>query len=146
MKDEINEKTIVTPSFLISKNDFRVGNFFNGTYENEINNKIETVVCEILGYDPFSDYYWVENKEGIVDFRNFQKIHLTKKWLLKFGFTQEENGKFFKNDILSISIGECFYVFSNLGSGEARIKSNLKYVHELQNLYFGLTGHELTVV
>lgn len=74
----------------------------------------------------------------------FEGIPLTKELLLKYGFIQEENEYFFKNDTLLISIGVCFYVLSNLGSGEARIKTrNLKYLHQLQNLYFALTNKEL---
>ena len=80
-----------------------------------------------------------------------EPILLTEEWLLKFGFKSvgklhptfklrnyllEENmmreGKYFLRQIINKSDSLCL-------SGE------IKYVHQLQNLYFSLTGTELTI-
>ena len=68
---------------------------------------------------------------------NFKPIPLTEEWLLKFGF--ERNGKkltFWKIDLVEDEEG----IFS---FDESRIYIDIKYVHQLQNLYFALTGEEL---
>ena len=118
--------------------------------ELRIGNNIYFIICDK------EDTKLDEYKEITVDVADFEFIRdhnslfegipLTEELLLKYGLIQEENEYFFKNETLSISIGTCFYVLSNLGSGEARIKNNnLKYLHQLQNLYFSLTSRELTV-
>ena len=81
----------------------------------------------------------------------FEPIPLTEEWLLKFGFKKkmgfyEIRGKRSKlmlvkstlrinlaqQCITEITYGDC-YAF------------NLSSVHQLQNLYFALTGEELTI-
>ena len=74
----------------------------------------------------------------------YKPIPLTEEWLLKFGF-EFENKKFIKS---SLCIREYQY-----GSGLTIFLSNenfnfnveLKYVHQLQNLYHALTREELTL-
>lgn len=70
-------------------------------------------------------------------------IPLTEEWLIKFGFRDGNEGfadewnKWFKDglelepfmDHFEMYINECVYI---------------KYVHQLQNLYFALTNEELT--
>jgi hypothetical protein len=78
----------------------------------------------------------------------YRPIPLTEKWLLKFlevkkfGFTiylpltnlkAEIHFEMYKNDIVSIIKSD----FAEL------ILDPIKYVHQLQNLYFALTGEEL---
>jgi hypothetical protein len=63
-------------------------------------------------------------------------IPLTEEWLVNFGFEQSTESIFKKNGILIIS-DVIFEVF--LGS----VIVKLQYVHQLQNLYFALTGEEL---
>jgi len=72
-------------------------------------------------------------------------IKLTEEWLLKFGFelmkqseytlnTYELNGIKLWNKKMDFS--ELIFEFSN---------QNIKYMHQLQNLYFALTNKELTI-
>ena len=69
-------------------------------------------------------------------------IPLAEEWLLKLGFEDDENGWFIKENpplIMSWNQNDktirCFgYSFSHI-----------YYVHQLQNLYFALTGEELTL-
>mgnify|MGYP003148218537 CR=1 FL=1 len=71
---------------------------------------------------------------------NYEPIPLTEEWLVKFGFVEN-----------SISIGSYAYLriekdltfavgvpYESGGNSRA-----LKHVHQLQNLYFALTGTEL---
>ena len=78
-------------------------------------------------------------------------ISLTEEWLLKFGFeicgygevhSMCFTGYRVKNsiwDVYAVSNGE-FVLHKN--TKETSI-TNIKYVHQLQNLYFSLTGEEL---
>lgn len=72
-------------------------------------------------------------------------IALTKEWLIKFGFYKEfESGLFIipsstlKLDYYDSDEGYMAVVFGN----DLKL---IKYVHQLQNLYFALTGEELTL-
>lgn len=70
-------------------------------------------------------------------------IPITSEWLLKFGFAQINHihdGEIFKKDWLRVS--------SDVFAWEWRggyIKNAPRYIHQLQNLYFALTGEELTI-
>lgn len=131
----------VMQSVLISENDFRVGNLFYGNYETEEDEKIHSVICKILGYEPFDSYFWVENKEGIEEFCSFQKIPITEEWILKLGFIKDEILEFYRNDKSNSTIIIDYDFICLLGYSHVKIK----YVHQLQNLYFALTQRELTV-
>lgn len=69
-------------------------------------------------------------------------IPLTEEWLIKFGFEKTDfGGKCFSyGDILIYPNESEYRLFAH-----QYIKGALKYVHQLQNLYFALTGEELTL-
>jgi len=67
-------------------------------------------------------------------------VELTKEWLLKFGFVEEFENKFHKNSIaIEIFENECIVYLGDF------VDLAIKYVHQLQNLYFALTVEELAV-
>jgi hypothetical protein len=89
----------------------------------------------------------------------FDPIPLTEEWLIKFGFFVKEeisNDNFFgchlyqNNDEFVIPYENTFHYIRDIsssehdGSTEYRT-TEIKYVHQLQNLYFALTGEELTI-
>lgn len=70
-------------------------------------------------------------------------IPLTEEWLLKFGAV-----KTFDNWQFTISVGAITLHFRRNNEwyselGGIYLGSKIKYVHQLQNLYFALTGNEL---
>ena len=87
----------------------------------------------------------------------FSPISLTEDWLFKFGFNKEIDNEFNpmvlvlnkrihlyadnQNDYSDIYA----FVFLGKNKDEIRICDNFKYVHQLQNLYFALTGIELQI-
>ena len=97
--------------------------------------------------------------QDIVDIQSHESviakpIPLTEEWLLKFGFVKLPTGEFkitHPNDMFD-------YILDELG-GEWHTAIDqdqeglewyafswgIKYVHQLQNLYFALTGNELTI-
>jgi len=73
----------------------------------------------------------------------YKPIPLTEEWLIKFGFELE--GYYKKYPLYSVmqhDESELICIGSINDSGNICC-SNVKYVHQLQNLYFSLTGKEL---
>jgi hypothetical protein len=81
---------------------------------------------------------------------NFNPIPLTAEWLIKFGLEKHDEMRLYPNiptyiDIINqvtVRKEESKWRFIYQGS---RLLNNLKYVHQLQNLFFALTGEELTI-
>lgn len=135
----------------IKPQDMRYGNLIKGIYYTEgydDDNEPKEVICKFLGYDPFSNYYWVDSveKSEIEEFDRFEPIPLSEQRLIELGFAKHEKGWFWKNWGLN---GTVIIVWMQpyerygiqLGEGRTRV---LNYVHQLQNLYYSLTGQELT--
>lgn len=70
-----------------------------------------------------------------------KKIPLTEEWLLKFGFEKELDGFYRKNKSLMIEF--IFYDSGVLCANQSICLNHIKYVNQLQNLYFALTETEL---
>jgi hypothetical protein len=68
-----------------------------------------------------------------------QPILLTEEWLLKFGFVENCYQDRFENKFIHV---ECNKI---RGKTELWIENipHIKYIHQLQNLYFALTGEDL---
>jgi hypothetical protein len=78
---------------------------------------------------------------------DFTPILLTEEWLLNFGFTKELDYFFIQispfGTTLYLDIEDNIYqIGCKYGSWYAN-NVNINYIHELQNLYFILTGKEL---
>lgn len=99
-----------------------------------------------------NDYFNEVIKVDLVIISNVKKmkikpIRVTKDWLHKFGFVPD---KTFKNyyRLCDESDNPCFVVnyhgdFSECNLDGFNVK--LRHIHKLQNLYFALTGQELTI-
>ncbi|MDV3470858.1 hypothetical protein CMV02_02890 [Elizabethkingia anophelis] len=71
-------------------------------------------------------------------------IELTEDWLLKFGFSKiRYTDK--KLNYYSKGFVKCYIENSNIFFDVIQGCIQVKYVHQLQNLYFALTGEELTI-
>ena len=107
-------------------NELRIGNI---VYANNV------------GTHPSNSYlesHTIADGKDIENAMWYFPILLTEEWLLKFGFKR----KHFECDLRQWWYNG-FYV-SDLNGLYAR-NVLLKYVHQLQNLYFALTGEELTI-
>jgi hypothetical protein len=119
-------------------NELRIGNL---TYRIEVKNKNNTVIDDITIYD-------MERIQEVHDKTfTYEPILLTEEWLLKFGFISDidktdnyfvklKYGKFIFQSDLSVNFTK---VYLRLNNSDVIIK----YVHQLQNLYFALTNKEL---
>lgn len=87
----------------------------------------------------------------------FNPISLTEAWLIKFGFEQGENSwwsaNYFTNcdevsEVMIISINvESFRlsVYDQDMGVPAYVGYNVQYIHQLQNVYYALTGKEMDI-
>lgn len=73
--------------------------------------------------------------------QNYDGIPLSEEWLIKFGVETWIIGNRFE---IRRNFDESFTVYGWSG-GESMFITHLKYVHQLQNLFFSLTGEELTI-
>jgi hypothetical protein len=80
------------------------------------------------------DVIQIERGEHIEYISLYDPIPLTEEWLLKFGLMS------IKTELGLWNNGDAIYFNYGL---EKSIQ--LKYVHQLQNLYFALTGEELEI-
>ena len=142
----------------MKENELRIGNLVksnNILYRKDefgklmsvlgINDKSATVTviedCNPIGYT-FGQF-----------FKYLEPIELTEDILLKCGFTENENGEpqidTFEGMALSISIKETPYKYTvwHVNTTECKyyMFAECKYLHQVQNLYFAITGNELSV-
>jgi hypothetical protein len=119
--------------------ELRIGNYVK--FDNHEDEYYKVSGCDIS-----------ELSDELIDL-NASPIPLTEEWLLKFGFIRHHYD--YANDVIYIKniadneIDNAEFewgVYPNeLGSGiQIKNRKSLKYVHQLQNLYFALTGEELT--
>lgn len=87
-----------------------------------------------------------EDGEDIwIDIWQFSPISITEKWLLKFGFKKNKYRSHFYTlgdyDVF-YEDNEWFFVICNYMENPPSV--NMYYVHQLQNLYYCISGKELT--
>ena len=120
--------------------ELRIGNLVNGVLTNK-HYTIDAWALREMENGNYQNSYDTETKV-------FVPIPLTEEWLLKFGF--ERHHADYANDIMYIknvpdNTEFEWGVYPNeLGSGiQIQNRNILKYVHQLQNIYFALCGEEL---
>jgi len=123
-------------------NELRIGNLVYYESENDYN-KLEKYLCKIDG----EDIHKIDREENYAN--SHKPIPLTEEWLLKFGF--EKDGfdwiiKLHYDTELILNFGKYSNaVIQDNEDGDSISLHNPKYVHQLQNLFFALTGKELTI-
>ena len=137
-----------------TENELRIGNYVQYTKNGYI--KYDTV--KSIYYDDELKIYRIELNNGDFNLYNLtvkgiNPIPLTRELLLKCGFSNDDDDN--KNLFLCLS-GESefieydgrekrFYVlFADGGDGGA-VKTKVKYLHQLQNLYYSISNKELKI-
>ena len=106
-------------------NELRIGNWIQFRHT-------ETPVRITLG-----DFVREYNDEHLED---YEPIPLTEEWLIKFGFEYSDlNGD---SGLWKIPP---FQIYGKYNQFIYDYRLDVNYVHQLQNLYFALTGEELTI-
>lgn len=93
-------------------------------------------------------YYQIESEhlqDEVFPYLQTWEIPLTEEWLLKFGFVTTQWDNF---DSYRLEIGNNDYAIVIYSDGHCEVGdiiiTKINYVHQLQNLYFALTGEEFT--
>ena len=121
-------------------NELRIGNIIKLSESNEI----------FMAYEICSSGFRVRNKneDTWIEEWQFEGIELTEERLVKFGFELD-----YKSDY-SISYGHiknCKFSYKfNITENKSWLEYHggaieCKYAHQLQNIYFALTGEELAI-
>jgi len=111
--------------------ELRIGNYFTG-YDGL--RQVDLELFCLLDND-------VELDEIIREF-----IPLTEDWLFKFGFKKDSiNFQFSGIAIWFSSYSKCYQLRYCLIGSDIERKINIEHVHQLQNLFFALTGEELEI-
>jgi hypothetical protein len=119
---------------MIKVNELRIGNYVQ--YENKHSDRCTTKVS-------YSDF---RNLTYEVNFKDFYTVELTEEWLLKAGFKLSManfnwNAAIGENEIgdFKLALRYC----ERIGWFFQSKCTIIKYVHQLQNLFFCITGEEL---
>ena len=126
---------------MIPINELRINNL---VYYNNKHNEIGIITEIKTSLIPKIDYVGINNRIDIYyQTKHINPIPLTEDWLLKFGFDNKHN----KDKFTIITKGKLNYEKGRTYFNSWTIlEKQPDYVHELQNLYFALTGTELTLI
>ena len=117
--------------------------------DNYLQDSVSKTILKVIEILPntFSTYVIDRTKFPLKKGWKAEPIPLTKKWLLDFGFKQNELTFSLANDEYSITIFFCdLWKFQYETPLESASLVNDFKVHELQNLYYSLTGRFLKLV
>ena len=135
-------------------NELRTGNYVLDVASNE--HRTIYGITHLEGFDVA--YVHFKNEFHKPATLLIQPIPLTEDWLKKFGFKKEKvstydkadyhwiysfiYNKHYHSDISVAKIKENGELYIFVGEGSP-IPNDIKYIHELQNLHYALTGREL---
>jgi len=136
---------------MIQANELRIGNILidNGFEAIRDSTDIMDSVVSITSiWDSGKLDYYIGRKVGEIyeneSIKEFSPIPLTEDWLVRFGFEYFKGNNSYQYDSF---MG--FTIWGRLKDGfsvhvqDIECGNPIKYVHQLQNLYFALTGEEL---
>jgi hypothetical protein len=137
-------KTDVSKS--VTDKDFRIGNLINYRIVDKMDERQEWLEVSEIDYD---DLRIIGAKHEMN--QDYQIIELTENWLERLGFSvisESSAGKrygYVIDGIFSSDLTFTFWKTTKEAGKFFRGDLELKSVHQIQNLYFALTGRELTV-
>lgn len=113
-------------------NELRLGNYVLGPNNNKI--------CKVFILSGKCE----DNHESIngYDCKCIEPVLLTEEWLLKLGF-QKTNCFKNKEMIIELGLNDIFHARKRITPESSIYICDVEYVHQLQNLYYALTGEEL---
>ena len=128
-------------------NEHRIGNLVNYKYYNPNPNNTEWLftAVEIVGINQSTFIFKHLNSKTKYKIGELHPIPLTEEWLLRFGF--EKPAHSWNGDVFHLSEWDAFPLHWAVAMNKngAMLVLKLKYVHQLQNLYFALTNQELEI-
>jgi hypothetical protein len=118
----------------MESNELRIGNLVHD-YDEEL------IIVSGISY---GDVYSL--KLGETPLARIKPIPLTEEWLIKFGFEEDGiNWYWFNTKDRFTDYGYAYNTKTNIIEFNECELIGIRYVHQLQNLYFALTGQELNI-
>jgi hypothetical protein len=114
--------------------DLRIGNLIEYHVFDELDNPQSQWVENLVDLDDL---------EAIDGSENYRPMEITKDILNRFGFEADGPGWYWLNEENRLTtVGFAYGMDNNIFEFEG-LEITMQYVHQLQNLYFALTGKEL---
>lgn len=107
--------------------ELRIGNYVE--YAN--------VMCEVRSY---SKDGFLQTDGVTAPITAYQPIEISERWLVKFGFIRQPWGLVKEGLLFKDRNHECKELTLEVGNG---FRTTVKYIHQLQNLYYAMTNEEL---
>ncbi|WP_061085214.1 hypothetical protein [Chryseobacterium indologenes] len=116
---------------MIAPQELRIGNYFQESSSKEII-QVESISKDTVAFSGYFTKGW-----------QAEPIELTEEWLFKLGYERDKNE-------YCVSGFDRFNVFQSVKGpyifcDDEKSIRYVEYVHELQNIFFALTGEELTI-
>lgn len=117
--------------------ELRIGNFVlhNGNWSYRSHSAPSVISWEE------SDWYALG--EYTISLEDVSPIPLTEKWLIDFGFEKDDYCQHYYTLDFEIRLHDDKWLYCPISEYFPAYSVVLPYVHQLQNLYFAITGEEL---
>lgn len=121
---------------MIKATELRIGNWVHTQHRKMVKGLHEPIQLKVV--TPQEEHKW-------------EPIPLSAEWLERMGFKWHEEGK-----VYSIQVGNALYIDLDMDfdcsitpetwrGSPVTVWADIKYVHQLQNLFHSLTGKELEI-
>jgi hypothetical protein len=127
--------------------EIRIGNIIGRQFFNIANRKIEIRDCICLEPRQSRCLVRLGKSNRAIFYEDLEGIPLTEEWLLRLGFkcfpwgwVVDVNGNY--KVLIKFQEKPNLSAWLEVGNGH---RADFTFVHELQNLFFALTGEELTI-
>lgn len=124
--------------------NLRIGNLLTWKDQEDPTEAILTYVGGVLNDCIWLEWVWADGKADYIDcdLDCVKGIEITEDWLIKFGFdlvVKEGN----QGEFRVYQLNEITYNTNHGWWWKHQLTVQPKYIHELQNLFFAITGTEL---
>ena len=133
---------------MIKENELRLNNLVTDEWYDSFKTiiKVDSINEKGINLEIIDDGNWAEIAQRWIkpeyEFNSIFPIPLTEEWLIKFGVKLMPESEYTMNtyDIAG------FKLWRTNGKFLFNDKIEIKYVHQLQNIYFALTNKELELI
>lgn len=138
--------------------ELRIGNYVK--INNEVWYEFKDKPMQVTGISEYKDESFPNSQHTVnlkyfnLSFGQFEEfidpIEITDEWLERFGFKMLNFDSYDHDGYIILYLQCGFFKFcldlsNNFSTVEGKGLPVIKYVHQLQNLFFAITGHELHV-
>jgi len=134
----------------IKASELRTGNILDYLIEDKLDDRQEWYEPSAVDWQDIKYFAEREAKnKGLVPNgpvrEHYKPIPITEDWLVNLGFVQpKDKFDYYKDDLIEVCVqDDTVHVWVLYSVGSAIQVFHIQYIHQLQNLYFSLSGKEL---